>query len=406
MSHLIVDIEKTTTDELETLYEPRGVDKGRRPLNISEKVLRVSSDRLVLVGSDHTKEDFVTAFADAVHWYRQKFNDDHPFTFRYFAGEHEASVKEMLWTLKSALKSSVPIEIWEGNEPATLSQPKFKSNSKERANKLAEQGNHKCPPLAVSIQQRIGADNFSWYRTLASKRYSGRIDGLEVCFIEQDEKSGAVKIGKQGKNGAISCERKVFLGLSGNRESVEFDESNLDEAIKLLKKLADERRSGVELSKCQPEHRLEAMILSRRLPVVLDGKKLEPVISMDGLPFQFPTQWSSTGSNRYVDALMRNSNVPWVIEIKDSGSAGQYLRHSVVQAVLYREFIRKAEKLHPWFKNRHLEADKCEAAVAFPTLKASNKAELEHVKDLANLFGVYVVELPEPLHTASPHSTS
>jgi hypothetical protein len=92
---------------------------------------------------------------------------------------------------------------------------------------------------------------------------------------------------------------------------------------------------------------------------------------------------------------MRNSDVPWVIEIKDSKSAGEYLRHGVVQAVLYREYIRKAEHLHPWFKERDLAAEKCEAAVAFPALKPSNKAELEHVNDLATLFDVRVIELPD-----------
>jgi len=47
------------------------------------------------------------------------------------------------------------------------------------------------------------------------------------------------------------------------------------------------------------------------------------------------------------------------------------LRHGVVQAVLYREYIRKAEHLHPWFKERGLAAEKCKAAVAFPALKPS-----------------------------------
>jgi hypothetical protein len=93
---------------------------------------------------------------------------------------------------------------------------------------------------------------------------------------------------------------------------------------------------------------------------------------------------------------MRNSSVPWVIEIKEStGKAGEYLRHGVVQAVLYREYIRKAEHLYPWFKQHGLAAEKCEAAVAFPALKPSNKAELKHVNDLANLFDVRVVELPD-----------
>ena len=38
--------------------------------------------------------------------------------------------------------------------------------------------------------------------------------------------------------------------------------------------------------------------------------------------------------------------------------------------------IRKAEHLHPWFKKNGLAAEKCETAVAFPALQASNKDEL------------------------------
>ena len=116
MSHLFVDTERATTKELATFFAPRDVDREPRPLNISSKVLRVRTDRLVLVGSDCAERDYVNAFADAVHWYRQTLADGDPFTFRFFAAKHAA--KEMMWTLKSALRPNVPMIIWEGNEPA------------------------------------------------------------------------------------------------------------------------------------------------------------------------------------------------------------------------------------------------------------------------------------------------
>src|ERR1039458_5304473 len=114
MSHLFVDTDRATTEELAALYAPRGVNREPRPLNISSKILRVRTDRLVLVGSARAEGDYVNAFADAVHWYRQTLADGDPFTFRFFAGKH---VKEMMWTLKSALTPNVPMIIWEGNEP-------------------------------------------------------------------------------------------------------------------------------------------------------------------------------------------------------------------------------------------------------------------------------------------------
>jgi hypothetical protein len=48
-----------------------------------------------------------------------------------------------------------------------------------------------------------------------------------------------------------------------------------------------------------------------------------------------------------------------------------------------------------------LDAEKCEAAVAFPALKPSNKDELKHVKDLAKLFRVSVVVLPDITNESS-----
>jgi hypothetical protein len=107
---MFVDTERASTEELATLFAPRGVDRELRPLNISSKVLRVPAHRLVLVGSDRTEKAYVNAFADAVHWYHQRFNDDgDPFTFRFFAGEHTTSVREMIWTLKSALSPAATI---------------------------------------------------------------------------------------------------------------------------------------------------------------------------------------------------------------------------------------------------------------------------------------------------------
>src|ERR1035438_7185073 len=182
----------------------------------------------------------------------------------------------MMWTLRSALTPDVPMIIWEGNEPAKLSQPDFSSNCAERANQLAQQIFSECPDLAISVRQRLDSDIFRWYRNVTSQRYSGRIDGLEVCFVQQDGKGGGVSIGKLGKKGAISKEREVFLSLSGRREFVGFDGSNLDHAIDLLKQLVRERQHG-ELWPCQLEHRLEARILNGSLPVVVGGKKLEPV---------------------------------------------------------------------------------------------------------------------------------
>lgn len=57
--------------------------------------------------------------------------------------------------------------------------------------------------------------------------------------------------------------------------------------------------------------------------------------------------------------------MPWAVELKHHvGGAGQYYRHAVGQAVLYREFIRRADLLEPWFEKRGMDRGSCEALVA------------------------------------------
>jgi hypothetical protein len=216
-----------------------------------------------------------------------------------------------------------------------------------------------------------------------------------VCRLQHNGLSGTISIGKTGKDGAISGERRKFLTVSQGRECVPFNVDTVAAAAEMLRQLATDREGGV-LACGQGEHCLEARLLNGKTRITLqDSLELECVTAADGLPFQFPTQWSSDGSDRYVDVLMRSGDVPWVVEIKDPKTGmGQHLRHAVVQAVLYREYIRNADRLHPWFEEQGLSAKACRAAVTFPKLPKSAARWKLHVEDLAKLFDVAVVELP------------
>lgn len=93
---------------------------------------------------------------------------------------------------------------------------------------------------------------------------------------------------------------------------------------------------------------------------------------------QFPTCWAHTASNaRYLDALMRQGNVPWAVEMKARGSGGvaRYYRHAVGKAVLYRHFIRSAAPLEPWFARRGLDRTAVRAAVVPPFLMPAPSGE-------------------------------
>ena len=86
------------------------------------------------------------------------------------------------------------------------------------------------------------------------------------------------------------------------------------------------------------------------------------------------------------------------MKVEGGAGVGQYYRHAVAQAVLYREFIRKAEPLHPWFKARGLDRRGCQAAVVVPRLTNPRHEQWrDHVTGLCEAFEVEFVEV-DPSH--------
>jgi len=114
-------------------------------------------------------------------------------------------------------------------------------------------------------------------------------------------------------------------------------------------------------------------------------------------PFQLPTLWAPQGRARFLDALMHSEKVPWAVEIKEpkGSSVGEDYRHAITQAVLYREFIRRAKELHSWFERQSLDASQCRAAIAFPKMESNQKQQelLRHHQEVARAFGVEVIEI-------------
>jgi len=122
---------------------------------------------------------------------------------------------------------------------------------------------------------------------------------------------------------------------------------------------------------------------------------LEPVCME--YPFQLPTLWAPQGRARFLDALMHLGNLPWAVELKEpeGSKRGQGYRHGITQAVLYREFIRRAKELHSWFERQSLDASQCRAAIAFPKMESNQKQQelLRHHQEVARAFGVEVIEI-------------
>lgn len=350
-------------------------------LSLSARTVRVPSRRLLAVGCDETNEDQINGLIDAIHWAKWGLGTEGNITYSIMSGDSTEAALDALSTLMSALPNDLGVQLHQDLEPVTPTLPYLDADSIRRLEQLRSRERFVLPAIHERISQQIGSPNFSWVRTLTGRTWTGRVDGLMVCSLD-DHGFGSIQIG--GANNNPVGERFRFLAKA---DSYPITPDNLLAATAILVSLANDRRIGV-LSGCQLEHLLEARVLRGAVPVEVRGEHVEPV------SWQFPTRWSEFGNNRFIDVLGRIGDTPWVVELKvrEGGGGGSYFRHSVAQAVLYREFIRRAEGLHPWFHDRQLDPLKCQAVVAFPCSQETERDQqlVSHVRYLADLFGVEV----------------
>ncbi len=115
------------------------------------------------------------------------------------------------------------------------------------------------------------------------------------------------------------------------------------------------------------EHALEARLLKglARLTDGDEGLVMDDTLVARGS--QFPTLWGHRARPRYLDAMLRRGSTPIAVELKvATGGQGRYYRRSLVQAVLYRHFIRNAPGLDPWFEAASLDRLATESAIGVP----------------------------------------
>jgi hypothetical protein len=244
----------------------------------------------------------------------------------------------------------------------------------------------------------VDDSSFRWYRSVTGTEWSGRVEGLQVCTVRPDLDNIWLGVGKTGINGNGEA-RKAFLAISDWSEGI-FSKSEINIVASIIRELVKSRRNG-KLNDFQKEHLLESRVLRGADEVKLKSGVLETVCK--DYPFQFPTLWAPGGKARYLDALMRSGNIPWAVELKEpkGSSRGQGYRHAITQAVLYREFIRRAKGVHLWFTNQKLNAELCQAAVAFPRMENEDKPAkhlklrklFQQHKKVADAFGVEIVEI-------------
>ena len=167
--------------------------------------------------------------------------------------------------------------------------------------------------------------------------------------------------------------------------------SDISRAVAILKQLALD--PTMQQLMAGTEHRLEARILRGEVGLeTAEGRKLLPVEGE--CPFQFPARWWPAGRPRYIDLMMRDGEIPWIVELKTGGSHGAYYREGIVQAALYREYIRWSPILDPWFAEKRLARQRCRALLVVEEMKGKPRPVDNH-RDVAREFCVDYLELSQ-----------
>ncbi len=247
---------------------------------------------------------------------------------------------------------------------------------------LTRRSVRQLPAVAADIQRALGqtvaggVPSFRWYRNITGPVWSGRVGGWQVCTVTD--------------SGKVAWHSGPLPNMSPNCLAAEIVE------------FARQRANPQDrIGQTKLEHLLESGVLGGKVLVQVERPtgpvRLMPVVQPHEIPFQFPAYFGPGDSARFVDALMHDGQVPWVVELKvATGGQGEYYRHAITQAVLYRTFVRQATSLHAWFcaLRPALDPTACEAAIAVPALRGPDAVLLrESLTRTAGAFGVAVVEL-------------
>lgn len=241
-------------------------------------------------------------------------------------------------------------------------------------------------PLALALIRAVDDPSLHLYPSAINARstdvWALRLDGLQIGTASA--LTAVLTIGKPGASGD-GPQRKLFTDVFGQPSvtvSVAADTpighlSVVDaaEGIRVLLRRfrgADVRGAPIthRLSgglAFVDEHTLEARLLKGLTHLADDDQGLVLDDDVVARGSQFPTQWGHGADARYLDALLCRGRTPLAVELKvATGGQGRYYRRSLVQAVLYRHFIRNAPGLDPWFRAAGLDRMATEASIGIP----------------------------------------
>ena len=399
------------------------VEKGAdHKLSLTSKLIRFrwNNSPAVAVGSDADAKTRINSVLDGIAWSLERYPRDGMLHLIVGTPGHDSptdSQREQLGaigTLIASLASGPHVHLWQIDLSGKLRELEARAatftNDKPKAwVKMLLTAREADPGgLAGMLVEAIDHPAAALYPKLSSQTtkepWQIRIDGLDIGRVGTT--TGTLRLATT-KLAAPGKPREQWLKIVG-QASQPFNAQSLAEMVKTTRRLietfASGHASGNVLDHGQPEHALEAHVLSGRLQLATGTGPLRLAIpNTDGVlrAAQFPTLWGDvTRPARYLDALLADeAGRPWAIELKDQdagGGHGAYLRAGIGQAVLYRHYIRSVEELRTWFRHHRLDHVKCEAALAFPTASPAAAATIARHVELADRYGVQVLQFPRP----------
>ncbi|MEQ9504344.1 MAG: hypothetical protein RIT81_46235 [Deltaproteobacteria bacterium] len=308
-------------------------------------------------------------------------------------GLEEGVLFPMLGLALGGLRVPIDVEVRVDGEVVSVEPPDYASVGKLEDWLRAIRTRPVLPPELEALARDVPGGALAWHRTVTGTEWSGRVFGCQIMTIA-DSGRGRMTVGRPGSQRRPGP-RQRFLEAVVGQNGIELDVDSLSEQRPTIERFA-------ETHPRDDEHALEASVLGGETSVIVRGRPLTRLIG--GVPFQFPTMWNAHEAEcRYLDILMRDGERPWAVELK-WGSLAEYTRNGVVQAALYREFIRRAKTLHPIFRDHGVDPEACEAILAYPrTTKQS--AKRSYIAELARLFGVEIVELDVRFPTQKKNRT-
>jgi hypothetical protein len=385
-------------DQLKLRMRELGCDPDDETRGYSSRLIRCGCGRhaWVAVACDAGAARLAKDFGGAISWYQQTASDRG--ALRFIAGSDPADVWRDATQAIGMLTPSAQVELYVDferlNPPAAadLTPPLW-------IDLLMRVGLEEPPARALDVERSAGRLGFRWQRTVSGAGWSGRLQGLEICKVADAGGGFGFGVGKPGQVDETTGERNVSAARAAfqqilTRLAPRF--AALDQAGRLSLPAHDSQHAAevVEVLAAEnlpahgsAEHRFEAQVNQGRRVLVVDGAPMELIFPQR--PFQFPTRWWEGDRARYVDVLGRRGTTPWVVELKVDVGQGEYYRDGIVQVALYREYVRRAARLLPWFERYGLDATSCRAALVIPSLRGPDAAALEaDHRQVAHLLGV------------------